>query len=270
MDLLVYRSFQHNQTVPYTITLLNCLTNNQLDLYRICKAQEISNSLKSLLYTMMSTIEIFIKDTAPGDLYGEWAKKEECWIRLRDNDFKFELSAITQDLIDKKNPPKRTIVSEDEVELHRQQEEIEKIKAIPINVWKKIEEWGRETDFLTSNQKNVAWNLSFKIKGNSPLLPNEISHGIAILEKVIDKAPELLFDMDELSDSTIVNKPQDPEITLELIKSMVQWDRVNKRLKNHHFKMMYDIMNEKVKLTPRNKKYCLINYHFISKWGFKI
>jgi hypothetical protein len=101
-------------------------------------------------------------------------------------------------------------------------------------------------------------------------LPNEISHGIAILEKVIDKAPELLFDMDELSEPTLVNKPQDPEITLELIKSMVQWDRVNKRLKNHHFKMMYDIMNEKVKLTPQNKKYCLINYHFISKWGFKI
>ena len=26
---------------------------------------------------MMSAIEIFIKDTAPGGLYGEWAKKEE-------------------------------------------------------------------------------------------------------------------------------------------------------------------------------------------------
>jgi len=257
-------------TVPYTITLLNCLTNNQLDLYRIWKVQEISNSLKSLLYPMMSTIEAFIKDTAPGGLYGEWAKKEECWIKLRDNDFKFDLSSIMQDLIDKKNPPKRTIISEDEVELQRQQEETEKIKAIPIDVWKKIEVWGRETDSLTINQKNAVWNLSLKVRGNANILHSEISHGIAILEKVIDKAPELLFEMDELSEATIVNKPQDPEITLELIKSMVQWDRVNKRLKNHHFKMMFDIMNDKVKLTPQNKKYCLMNFYFISKWGFKI
>jgi hypothetical protein len=257
-------------TVPYTITLLNFLTNNQLDLYRIWKVQEISNSLKSLLYPMMSTIEVFIKDTAPGGLYGEWAKKEECWMKLRDNDFKFDLSSIMQDLIDKKNPPKRTIISEDEVELHRQQEEIEKIKAIPIDIWKKIEVWGRETDNLTINQKNAAWNLSLKVRANANILHSEISHGIAILEKVIDKAPELLFEMDELSEATIVNKPQDPEITLELIKLMVQWDRVNKRLKNHHFKMMYDIMNDKEKLTPQNKKYCLMNFYFISKWGFKI
>lgn len=63
-------------TVPYTITMLNCLTKNQLDLYKIWKTQEVSNSLKSLLFEMMTRIEVFIKDTAPGGLYGEWAKRK--------------------------------------------------------------------------------------------------------------------------------------------------------------------------------------------------
>jgi hypothetical protein len=256
-------------TVPYAVTLLNCLTKNQLDLYKIWKAQEISGSLKSLLHLMMSTLEVFIKDTAPGGLYGEWAKKEECWIKLRDNDFKFDLSSIKEDLVDKKNQTKRTVISDDEVELQKRQEDLERIKSIPSKVWKKIEEWGRETDNLSTVQKNTAWNLMTKVRSTSNILPNEVSYGISILEIVIAKAPELLFDADELAEPTTVNKTEDLEITLELIKKMVQWDKTNKRLKPHHFKMMFDIMNGKENLTPQNKKYCLMNFQFISKWGFK-
>lgn len=257
-------------TVPYAITLLNCLTKNQLDLYKIWKAQEISQSLKTLLYLMMSTLEVFIKDTAPGGLYGEWAKKEECWIKLRDNDFKFDLSSIKEDLVDRKNPVKRKIISEDEVEIQKRLEEFERIKSIPSKIWKKIEEWGRETDNLSTVQKNTVWNLMTKVRSTSNILPNEVSYGISILEIVIAKAPELLFDADELAEPTTTNKTEDPEITLELIKKMVQWDRTNKRLKPHHFKMMFDIMNGKENLTPQNKKYCLMNFQFISKWGFRI
>jgi hypothetical protein len=257
-------------TVPYAITLLNCLTNNQLDLYKIWKAQEISGSLKTLLHSMMSTLEAFIKDTAPGGLYGEWAKKEECWIQLKSNDFRFNFSSISQDLIDPKNPAKRTVISDDEVELQKRKEDLERIKTIPSKVWKKIEEWGRETDNLSTVQKNTAWNLMTKIRGNSTILQNEIANGIAILEKVIDKAPELLFEMDELPEPTTSNIPDEPEITLELIRKMVQWDRTNKRLKPHHFRLMFEIMNDPDKLTPQNKKYCLMNFHFISKWGFRI
>ncbi len=51
---------------------------------------------------------------------------------------------------------------------------------------------------------------------------------------------------------------------------MVDWDRIKKRLKPHHFRMMFDIVNGKEELSSQNKKYCLMNFHFISKHGFKI
>ncbi len=255
-------------TVPFAVTLLNCLTKNQLDLYKIWKAQDVSETLKSLFHEMMSAIEPFIKDTAPGGLYGEWAKKEECWIKVKNNDFGFDLSLVKQDLIDKKNPPKRVIISDDETELQKRQEDLEKIKSIPTAIWKKIEEWGRETDTLSNNQQSIAWNLSLKVRNNSPILANEMSNGISIIEKVIDKAPELFFEIDELVESSKSNG-KDPEITLELIKKMVDWDRKNKRLKPHHFRMMFDIVNGKEELTSQNKKYCMMNFHFISKYGFK-
>jgi len=218
----------------------------------------------------MSTLETFIKNSAPGGLYGEWAKKEECWIQLRNNDFSFDLSFITPDLVDKKNPSKRTIVSDDEATLQKQKEEIKKIKSIPSKVWKKIEDWGRETENLSSIQQNIVWNLSLKVRNNSNILPNELSKGIAILDIIIDKAPELLFNVDNISEESLAIKIEEPEITLELINKMVDWDKVNKRLQNHHFRLMFDIINGKAKMTTLNKKYCMMNFHFISKWGFKI
>lgn len=257
-------------TVPYTITLLNNLTKNQIDLYKIWKAQDVSETLKSLLYEMMSAIEPFIKDCAPGGLYGEWAKKEDCWMQVKNNDFSFDLSVIKQDLIDKKNPPKRVIISDDQTELQKRQEDLDKIKSIPTAIWKKIEEWGRETNSLSNNQQSIAWNLSLKIRNNSAILANEITNGISIIEKVIDKAPELLFEIDELVESNKGSNGKAPEITLELIKKMVDWDRKNKRLKPHHFRMMFDIVNGNQVLTNQNKKYCLMNFQFISKFGFKI
>lgn len=257
-------------TVPYAITFLNRLTKNQLDLYKIWKTQEISSSLKSLLFEMMTRIEKFIKDTAPGGLYGEWAKKEECWVNLRESDLNFDLESIKQDLIDKKNPPKRIVISEDEVENQKRMEEYELVKSVPSKIWKRIEEWGRNTDSLSTVQKNIAWNLIAKVRNNANLLPGEVSYGNAILDIVISKSPELLFDDDEVSDPPSIYKKGDPEITLELIQRMVSWDKKNKRLKPHHFRLMFDILNGQKELTPQNKKYCLMNYQNISKWGFHL
>lgn len=256
-------------TVPYTITLLNCLSKNQLDLYKIWKAQRISEQLKDLLFEMMSSIELYIKDSAPGGLYGEWAKKEECWLQIKNHRFGFDLSSIKNDLIDDKNPQKRIMISDDEIELQKRQEDIDKIKSIHTSIWKKIETWGRETGALTDHQQGIAWNLSLKVRNNSSLLSNEITNGISIIDKVIDKAPELLFEIDELVESNQGSNGKNPEITLELIKKMVDWDRKNKRLKPHHFKMMFDIINGKEELTIQNKKYCQMNFQYMSKFGFK-
>ncbi len=250
------------------ITLLNSLTKNQIDLYKIWKTQDVSESIKSLIHEMMSAIEPFIKDTATGGLYGEWAKKEDFWMQVKNNDFGFDLSVIKQDLFDKKNPPKRVIISDDETELQKRQEDLDKIKSIPTTIWKKIEEWGRETDNLSNNQQSIAWNLSLKVRNNSAILANEMTNGIGIIEKVIDKAPELLFEIDELVEQTAKINGKDPEITLELLKKMVDWDRRNKRLRPHHFRMMLNIINGTSPLTEQAKKFALINLKQLKKHGF--
>ena len=42
-----------------------------------------------------------------------------------------------------------------------------------------------------------------------------------------------------------------------------------KRLKVFQFKLLFDLVNAKIPLTLNNKKYVLMSYQFISKWGFE-
>lgn len=257
-------------TVPYVVTLFNSLIKNQLDLYKIWKSQDISETLKSLLHEMMSAIEPFIKETAPGGLYGEWAKKEECWQKVKSNDFGFDLSSIKADLIDKKNPSKRVIIPDDEAFQQQALDDEKKIKSIPYSVWKKIDNWGIETQELTPNQINILESIAYRVRINSKLLDGERVMGIKILEIVINTSPELLFNIDEIYEQQKQEKNNLPEMDIALIKKMVAWDRKNKKLKDYQFTMMWNIVVGKEVLTDLKKKHCFFNFQFISKYGFKI
>lgn len=253
-------------TVPYTISLIGHLSGYQLNLYSIWKSQEISEALKTLLYNMMGEIEDFIKEKAPGSLYGEWAKKEDCWIAVKNYDFGFNPEPIKQDLIDPENPPKRAIVSDDDTIKQQIKEEINKIKSIPYQIWKKIENFGYETQLLNSYQCNAVFTIANRIRNNSFITESERKTALKVLDIIIDKAPEILFDADDIVEK---GKNAVTEITIELINRMVKWDKKNKRLKDHHFRLMNDIVNGKKELTLRNKKYCLMNYNRLKRYGFK-
>ncbi|WP_218972354.1 hypothetical protein, partial [Aeromonas veronii] len=80
--------------------------------------------------------------------------------------------------------------------------------------------------------------------------------------------PEILYESDEVINTQSLDQSNDPEITIELIERMVQWDRKNKRLKPFQFKMMFDLLNNKAELTSLNKKHCLMNYNSLKKYGF--
>ncbi len=70
-------------TVPYTLALLSLKKGNSIKLKEIWKKQALPEALQTTIYNLMVQVEGFIKQNAPGALYGEWAKKEECWIELK-------------------------------------------------------------------------------------------------------------------------------------------------------------------------------------------
>lgn len=259
-------------TVPYSISYLTYKTDCKIDLYKIWKNQSISEQLKTLLYNLMVHVENSIKKSAEkyhGALYGEWAKKEDCWIDLKSQEFDIDFSIINADFEDKKNPSLRKRVEDEETDQVQIQEEIEKLKSIPSKVWHLIEEWGRVSGELTEQKKSVAFNLSGRVRTNRKISDYERQTGLAILDLVIEKAPELLDNVDELSEKEKEERRNErPDITIDQINSIIQWDKKNRRLRDIEYKFMVELSEGRKPLSERNKFIAGLNLQKVRKYGY--
>lgn len=255
-------------TVPYSIAYFGFQTDYKLDLYKIWKNQSLSEAFKKLLYDLMKEVESFIKDNAPGALYGEWAKKEECWNALKKQNFDIDFKTIKADLEDPKNPSQRKRIADEESAQVQVEEDIETIRTVPPEVWHKIEDWGRTTGTLSEQQKTVAYNLAGRVRSNTKISDFERGSGINILDIVNKQAPELLEDIDEINEKNKQNKKKD-EITIDLVKKIVQWDRKNKRLEGYQYMFMAELAEGKKSWSEHHKKIAILNLKKVKKYGFK-
>lgn len=257
-------------TVPYAISYLNYKINNQLDLYKIWKNQAISHRMAELLKEIMIFTESFIKKTAPGALYGEWAKKEECWEQFKGTTFKADLKSILKKELLNQDSTKRTKIRYD-INEDRVKEELQIINSIPPPIWKKIEEWGRLTNNLQKHELQLIFEIINKIKFSSPLSEYERRISMLIFYKVLDLNPELLYEIDNLSEeiTQTEKKETDFEITLELVRETVKWDRTHNKLHGFEHTFMLHLSDGRKELTDHNKAIARKNILKIMKLGFK-
>jgi hypothetical protein len=255
-------------TVPYSLAWLSIRLNKKLDLYKIWKQQSLSDSLKSKLHEVMSKIEDYIKTKAPGSLYGEWAKKEDCWNSIKNEDFEIDLERLQSDL-ENKSSEKRKKLTEEETQKAVIQASLNRIKSIHIKTWKKIEDWGRETKSLTQNQQDIVFTLKNKLKNNREITGIERNQGEFVLNFVADKNPELFYDMDDFYIEEDNNKKEEIEITIEVIDRIVQWDKRNKRLDVFKYRFMVELLEGKKELNERNKFLARLNLKTAEKYGFR-
>ncbi|MBI1184682.1 abortive phage resistance protein [bacterium] len=254
-------------TVPYSIAWLSLKLDYKLDLYKIWKQQLLSENLKNKLYEVMSKIENYIKTHAPGSLFGEWAKKEECWISVRNETFGIDLENLKVELLRKSAEPRKKLGNDDTLNAENDAA-LSRLKSIHFKTWKKIEKWGRETQKLTRYQYDMAFTIGNKIRNNRSISDMERRYGEEILDKVARDNPELFFDMDDyfLEDKTQLK--QEVEITLELIEKILQWDRRHKRLEAYKYSFMMDLLEGRKPMTDKNKFLATLNLKAVEKWGF--
>lgn len=255
-------------TVPYSISWFGFKIKYELDLYKIWKSQSLSPNLKDKLYEILIKIEDFIKSNAPGSLYGEWAKKEECWAIIKEMDLDISLEILKEDLAT--NPTvKRKRITNDETAEAELSASVERIRAVHPKTWKKIEDWGKVTGKLSQYQYNMAYTIGNKVRNKRNYSEIERLQGETILDVVAEQAPELYFDMEDFFNEDNKEVQSKQEITLELVKEIVKWDKKHKRLKPYEFKFMADLANGKKSMTDRNKFIAGINLNKVKKYGFK-
>lgn len=254
-------------TVPYSIAWLGLKLNYKLDLFKIWKQQNISDNLKSKLYEIMSKIEDYIKAKAPGSLYGEWAKKEECWNAIRGESFNVDLNSLKDDL-ENKSSEKRKRLSEEETENTIIEASLNRLKSIHEKTWKKIEDWGQITKNLTQYQGDIISTLIGKIRNNRSISEIERNQGELILNAVSDLKPELFFDMEEFFEANNELKEENIEVTIDLVQRLIQWDRKNRRLDSYKYVFLTEISDGKKTLTDKNKQLVRYSLKTAEKWGF--
>lgn len=256
-------------TVPYSIAWLGFQLKYKLDLYKIWKNQSVSDKLKDLLYEIMKEIETFIKKKAPGSLYGEYAKKEDCWNAVKGNNFKIDLSVLKDDLESSSSATKRQRISDDEIAKAEFEVSLERINSVHHQIWKSIEQWGQSEGKLSKYLSDMASTISNRLRLNRHLTPIEIDNAHKILDTVTNEAPELFYNLDELNRKESKAGKQKVEITLDIIKEIVKWDRKNKRLKDYEYKFMTDLAEGKKELTDRNILIAEFNLKKVKKYGYK-
>lgn len=114
----------------------------------------------------------------------------------------------------------------------------------------------------------MASTISNRLQLNRHLTPIEIGNAHKILDTVTAEAPELFYNLDELNQDEEKSKKQKPEITLDVIKEIVKWDRKNKRLKDFEYQFMFKLAEGTTPLTDRNLFIAGLNLKKVKKYGF--
>ena len=272
-----------NVTVPYTIALLTRITDGKLDLYKIWKAQQLSPALSDFIFDLMIQVNEFIIKNSVGSHYIEWAKKEECWDKVKGHTFAYDLAQIKDDLIDSSNPPARRVTGEDLSGNGIYEHEMGIIRSIPPSLWNKIADWGQTSGFLAIHYQSAARDTAHKLKYNHLITETDRKRAMAIYEIVCKYNIELLDEADELAKQDqearkareVENEKnrqesgaQTDDITLDLIKEMVDWDRRKRNLEDWKWKVMNDVVTSKKPLTDTYKYTFWLNLQFLRKKGF--
>jgi hypothetical protein len=235
--------------VPYTLSLLNILTENKLDLFKIWKNQEVSTELSDLIYSLMKQVNQFILDTYNGQHYIEKAKKEECWDIVKSHSWAYNLKAIKADFIDEKNPPKRNTeidISEEELVQNKLI-----IKSIPPALWNEILQWGKESTLFDTIKQTVASNIAFKLRQNKILADDEYQKGIKILDIVAKHNEELLQKTEEFVGKWVpLKKPklednEKKELIFGLMRNMLSFNQDKNILSQEDKDLLHDLLNSK-------------------------
>ena len=211
-------------TVPYSLAWLNYKLDYKLDLYRIWKEQDLEKTLKSKLEEIMMQVENFIKSNAPGSLYGEWAKKEECWDQIKQSSININLENLQPFLVNPNQINRRNQLSEKEVDDKIIETEEILIKSIPIEKWSEIGRIGSNITEISQFQKDRAINILSTLKLKKTLSESQRKDAIKILDIILKNSPHFFDELPSEKVSSYNKEKNFDNINNDLLIKMVEWD----------------------------------------------
>lgn len=237
-------------TVPYALSWLTeelAKSNDRLDLYRIWKAQSLSEPLRRQVRSVLEQTDRFIREKATGGLYGEWAKKEESWETIRGLSPEIDFDALRDDVESPRRP--RPVYGGSETADLEAAEQEERIRAVPMEVWERLHAWALPRLPARPGIPDPINNMKLKLRGAARLTPVERRRGLEILDLALDEARHLFEGLDEIVAPKEGRRPTPArQLTVDDAVDVFKWEQKNGKLKDVHVNLLKGFRDGKIQL----------------------
>jgi len=171
------------QIITYSLAWLSHNTAQRIDLSRIWNEQQISKTLEAAIATVSNYAHHHIVNPPPNRRNpSEWCKREECWETFRK--IAIELPPELESELITLN--RLTEIRQSDSDISRDvaaNEDVEKVSAIPPDIWLKISHWAKETNNLAAWQRGLSFSVgTVLVRGKTPS-PKQARHGLKLLEE---------------------------------------------------------------------------------------
>ena len=169
----------------YILAWISYKTNKKLNLDKIWESQAISETINNLIEQMIDIIWKHINSPSkPGMNIGEWCKKQECWLLLKD---KFiDNVAISEEIkLDQQSYTETDLIGQ---ELSPQESKIiEEVNLIKSETWFLLAKWAKENNRLTPFDRKLAYNLGVLASRKSTVSPKQAKNALRIYNSSIEE-----------------------------------------------------------------------------------
>ncbi|ACU03160.1 AIPR family protein [Pedobacter heparinus] len=166
--------------VAYLIAWISYKTNKRLSLDYIWENQRISEGLAVTLKSMIPIVWDHINSPAKaGTNIGEWCKKPECWVALKDKaadieELTAELTEINTQRLNEHISEQYT--SEFDVKV------IEEASSVDAEVWFSISKWAKENNKFTPFDRKLLFNLGVLANRKAALTLKQAKNAIRLIK----------------------------------------------------------------------------------------
>jgi hypothetical protein len=168
--------------VTFTLAYLAHQTAHRIDLERIWREQDITEALADAIAEVSYEVHKVLTNPPGGANVTEWAKKEACWDRVQKLDIGIS-AALERELISLQKSRKAKPVTGIEAPDEEERKLIEKVAAVPAEMWFELSHWAKETDNLQGWQRGIAFGLGrLASQGRNPTRKQAVQ-GTKILEE---------------------------------------------------------------------------------------
>jgi len=170
--------------VSFTLSWLSYKSNKKLDLDNIWENQEISEAVHSMIEIMIDIVWKHINNPSKAGMnIGEWCKKQECWLSLKDKYIDTDImndeirkdadTYVESDLVGQELSPQESMMIEEAV----------KVKS---EKWFALAKWAKENNRFTPFDRKLSYNLGVLANRRAILTPKQAKNALRILKQAKD------------------------------------------------------------------------------------